>query len=92
MKAIVAALAIVVLGMSVWAANPDGSLTLTPSVLYDMVQRLEASNAKKDALQTSVLLKHNSRIMALEKRVDELERKLALHAKAIGNVAVKAAK
>ena len=92
MRAVIAALAIVALGASVWASNPDGSLTLTPSVLYDMTQRLKADVAKKDALQTSVLLRHNSRIMALEKRVSELEGKLALHAKAIGNVAVKAVK
>lgn len=46
----------------------------------------------KDALQTKVLLHHQARIRQLELRVAELERLMKLHAKAIGNVAVKANK
>ncbi len=86
-----------------WAQNPDGSVTLTPSKLYSLIE----VEQKKSARQTAILELLRGRVSEVQKDLDgvreransaainheprivELERKLALQAKGIGNLSVK---
>lgn len=61
-------------------------------VALTLAAPMATAGDSKDSLQTKVLLHHQARIRQLELRVAELERVIKLHAKAIGNVAVKAEK
>lgn len=54
------------------AKNPDGSITLTPSVLYDLI----VVEQKKSAHQTAILELLRGRLKEMDERIDALEVKV----------------
>ncbi len=67
------------------AQNRDGSITLTPSKLYELIE----VEQKKSGHQTVILKLVRDRLAKAEDRISELEKREKLQAEALGNLSVK---